>query len=755
MSALNAIDRNAEARERVKKFYAKGLIVEADDLTEEIEIVELVAEFRALIFPKREWECLVETYGKLLALNLGHMIPFLTKLHASLKYMRSFFDKREYRQWAMHAMPSLALSPEGGWSMAHPQAGGLMKLLLPLVAKEETDLEDKKPLEVQEMDPETDVDGERGGDAAVIQPTDLVAFMELMIEVLTCNAVFVLIENLTTTSGEDLIAARKQLLELVSVYCDTATQWGTVPHESFSFVDKCLRIYKGLRALLDPRPGIFNNTKAEDVAWLVPSEVKIGGKSTDDSLPSLGPEFKSAKAISRLLTRSDFWKMAVKDFKDHMGADSSRGGDLSEYRDLVETLIMRITKVEEYLDKQAKAPPTSGSSELDVNMKQEIHGIFSDEAEFFEHWKEEALGHMEALRRGALDLFHARVGNMMCRSIAIFNQASIVNDSKFNVKAFLADGMTVAQMIGDTALYQILNDDLMAVNCATAQSVLLTAMSKIDTLEEIRGAHEAYLQVKDVETRSAEEVDRFQALLARCRAMIASESEKDAMNDPRAAETVKEAKQIIKVFLQEGSLQGLDAGEHDKKFLDFADSLHQLYVAQDKSKVAIDTRKLDVMKIANAGYMKSRALWGKKSILVKDWPPAWQTYVKQMTEFGGSVLQEGDQRLKSYCESLYDQHRKSITSKMEDLSPIAGGLTADDAAPAGTRWTNSLKKGDSSDVVIALFKKTIGSPSFNGPAIDKHTVRLQQVPSHPRLCCSNLHKMSLSCLVCAILNSDR
>ena len=126
-----------------------------------------------------------------------------------------------------------------------------------------------------------------------------------------------------------------------------------------------------------------------------------------------------------------------------------------------------------------------------------------------------------------------------------------------------------------------------------------------------------------------------------------------------------------------------------------------------------------------------------------------------MTEFGGSVLQEGDQRLKSYCESLYDQHRKSITSKMEDLSPIAGGLTADDAAPAGTRWTNSLKKGDSSDVVIALFKKTIGSPSFNGPAIDKHTVRLQQVPSHPRLCCSNLHKMSLSCLVCAILNSDR
>jgi hypothetical protein len=90
--------------------------------------------------------------------------------------------------------------------------------------------------------------------------------------------------------------------------------------------------------------------------------------------------------------------------------------------------------------------------------------------------------------------------------------------------------------------------------------------------------------------------------------------------------------------------------------------------------------------------------------------------------------------LKSYCETLYDQHRKNILSKLEDLSPIAGGLTASDAEPIGTRWTKSLNKKDSHDVVIALFKKTIGSPSFNGAAIDKNAAKLQQVPSPPCLC---------------------
>jgi hypothetical protein len=694
---------------------------QAADLMEEVREAEVAAKFRECTMFKRPWAELVDVYKELVELGHKELIPFLTRLKATVRYCNDAYAEGKTKVFLRHAYPARELASPGGWSMKDPRMGNLVEELLIMKDDQGADEDDgDEELSISICKVEA-----RDVEEARVPPKfkkTLLIFIETCTDLLCGNYFHTFVEEFGKAQGEEIITCRRSFLEYLIMYQDHANELLASSHPDIdAFTIIALKLHKSFRGLFDPQAGCLISVGREDMAFLL-TQIQIGVQYLKDC-----EEIKIGRSLVRMLGRNDNLKKLVSEFKIVMSAESNRATEILEARDSVEELTRQCKLSEEcYRGQLQGVSPEDGFKEM--------VGFFNNVSTALPEWTVDVVKElMPALRKGALGLLNKAMSSLVHAVLSLSSKEDValkLGDS-FDVGAFMKHAIDFAFSAGDSQLHQVLNDANLQMKAQNADMDWTNALLlDLDVIEKMETLEEAYNQVKDVPERAPDQVVGLKVAQAACRTVLAVRMAGDANQNPEAHRLIARAKALLLLFMKEKSLVPQDGKTigGDATLMQAQKELSQFCIALGKARLVLSDRKSAMIRPAHNALLASRRTWVEccGNCTAVTWlSDDMKDCFCSLKEFSATIEADTQKELTDYASTLAKQHTTIVTKKVREAMANLVLVAKHDTG----KWNADLAIDAHPSDVKTLFALALGEPNFDGESVDRASRVLQQVVS--------------------------
>jgi hypothetical protein len=450
--------QSTKAKVRIKKLRNGGHSIEADDLQTTVDTADACARICKVNIPKSNWETLKRDFQIIQDNECYDRIPLEVILAVNLKFSRDLVVSGRWQKRALASWPcsSLGRAPAMAGEVAESCGSGA-------VASKEA---------VEAVQANTwDFNNPRFADAYCYLKTmsesderaiAMDEFDKALVDVYFGNWLFTLVK--------DPLAHLDTLRQYISIALDLAVARPLTEEtiKDLPLLQLAIRALQGMRALLEPCCGAFNNTQAEDVFFLRPVNAQA-----EDSLAKCA--LSVGLAFSRELKQNKFWEDAMKEFKNYMGASEVRGHQQKELCTLIAAQVNILSIV------------PGGASDVDGDTK--LSNAKVDLTNLLKKWWDRFPGDRESLRPDALVVPHEKTIKPAC--LALFN-ADVRDESMDNFDR-LQLLRNLSKKVGLSDMGLKIGEHLLRITSSSAVAKLSEAVKEIyESVQDVERLREAY-----------------------------------------------------------------------------------------------------------------------------------------------------------------------------------------------------------------------------------------------------------------------
>jgi hypothetical protein len=698
-----------QAKSRVAKLKAAGETIAASDLNDRIILADFCQVLHEKRIGKETWPKITEAWQAISkSPEILGSVTFETKVAIATRRCNELEAEGSHKAHMRAAFPAKCYA-NGSFDPSDARMADLVEELRTnglYLAKEDM----LNPEDSDDCEGESE-DVVQVGVKALTPEARLEAMWRhlrvAMVAQLVGNSFYNQIELLgSTADAMDAAVVLQLLIERLEMVTMSPEEFEC---SELEFVKVVLRMWNGLRGLLDPSPHCFNNTDAVDVKCILGS---LAGE--DEVFVTYADELFVFPALLRIFKSNKFWKELIKDYKVHVGAADTRGAELKEEFDKVSGIVARLSPGDGSLHDALLVVDPDGAS---VNEAAEIRQALLG---FAVRWSNTFPSHKAALREKALLVLNTEAS----KAFGLFFQ--LKQEIGTDMIELLKAAMAFAKIIEDKEFYTIVHALLSGLQETSVQEFFASALVRgVANHEDLLLFMDALFKVKDM-PRSSGDIEALTKIRAQAMEIIVSKITPEVQGEDGVTLIVDKYVEFLRALTEDKAFLKVDKKKKQvdapmAAFLSLVDSLRSICQRSLEARQSLVARDPAACKLSHEALVKEHGAWKRLTVgKTFAWGDSFGNHGNEIIDLGNSIAIGNDsgvvKQLMAQWIRLVKSHERVIASKNCALADCAGGLIVPSAKKA---WSDTLPAKATEQNIKDRFAETMGHKLFKGQVIDE------------------------------------